>query len=253
MAYNNLKDLRRHLPTVPFLALTATATVSTRLAFQRQLGMKKPYVITRTPNRDNITLTVKRVSDMLCFDGLINALRIEQQHLCRRIIYCKTVNDCSLLFSYFEKQLGDKGYVGYHCSRNRLFAMYFHDTLEAKKEEILNDLLMSNGHFRVVIATNALGMGVNIPTLTYILHFGPPRQMEDYMQEIGRAGRSGQRSTAVLYYKPIHLLGCSADMKMFVKSSECRRLELEKHFNKNCISAVTHVQPSGVAATMRKL
>lgn len=74
-------------------------------------------------------------------------------------------------------------------------------------------------------------MGVNIPNIRTVIHFGPPRDLEDYMQEIGRAGRDGSPAEARLYYKSIHLLGCSEDMKVFTKNkTACRRQLLLDHF-----------------------
>ena len=107
--------------------------------------------------------------------------------------------------------------------------MFFHDTLPHKKQEII-DLLSFTGHFRIVIATSALGMGINMCDLHHVYHFGPPRDLEDYMQEIGRAGRSGDQVHAIFLFKWIHLLGCSEEMKSFVlKNDQCLRKILEEH------------------------
>ena len=146
------------------------------------------------------------------------------------------MKDCCDLFACVDQKLGDDGYLGpIQQSNCRLFAIYFHNTPDKKKEDILADLLQSEGHFRIVIATNALGMGVNIPQLNTISHYGPPRAIESYMQEIGRAGRTGCQAEATIYFKPMHLIGCSEDIKGFVTGvNTCRRQVLEAYFSEKC-------------------
>ncbi|XP_057310479.1 probable ATP-dependent DNA helicase RecS [Hydractinia symbiolongicarpus] len=68
------------------------------------------------------------------------------------------------------------------------------------KEDILEELKSLNSRIRVVFATTAFGMGVNVPQVTNIIHISPPSKLESYIQEIGRAGRNGAQSNAILYY-----------------------------------------------------
>ena len=81
-----------------------------------------------------------------------------------------------------------------------------------------------------MIGTSALGMGINIPDVGRICHFGVPSELE-YVQEIGRAGRDGRKSVAL--FKPYHLAHCEATMQDFVKNedSNCRREKIAKYFN----------------------
>jgi len=230
MAYSKLHNLRSTVLNVPFLALTATATSKTRLQFQRQLGMKKPHVIVRTPDRSNITITVEKVQDASCFDKLLDDLRINGKRTQKTIVYCKTVRECTDLFGHFDQVLGRSGLVS--GSRGvRLFAMYFHDTLPDKKALIESDLTLDDGNYRVIFATNALGLGVNMKSVNRVFHYGCPRDFEDYVQEIGRAGRSGEEATAQMYFKVTHMLGITPEMKDYVKGSTmCRRKQIASHF-----------------------
>ena len=68
------------------------------------------------------------------------------------------------------------------------------------KEHILKELVHPCSNLRVVFATVAMGMGVDIPAIKNIIHIGPPGTVREYMQETGRAGRDGSAATAVLYY-----------------------------------------------------
>jgi ATP-dependent DNA helicase RecQ len=232
VAYGKLRDLRSYVPGVPYLALTATASVKTRLRFQKHLGLKSPHLIIKTPDRPNIKMSVRHVTDASCMDFVIDDLAATQLQCPRTIIYCKTIKDCTELYARFDKLLDKNGYTSATMnSKSRLFCMYFHDTLESKKRYILEDLLKDHGHYRVVIATNALGMGVDIKNANRIIHFGPPRDIEDYMQEMGRAGRTGADAEALLFYKSLHLLGSSDEMRTFVKNdTTCRRQILIGHF-----------------------
>ena len=83
---------------------------------------------------------------------------------------------------------------------------------------------------RLVAATCALGMGVDIPDVELIIHYGIPTEVESYVQKIGRGVRDGRACAAFLYYKPYHLAHCDKEMRDYVKATSCRRNELLKHF-----------------------
>ena len=110
--------------------------------------------------------------------------------------------------------------------------MYHSKTPEKIKEKVLSSLLEEDGECRVVIATSALGMGVNIPDVRQIIHYGIPSDLESYVQEVGRGGRDGNPCKAVLYHKPFHLAHCDEHMRNFIKNTEhkCRREMLMKYF-----------------------
>ena len=80
--------------------------------------------------------------------------------------------------------------------------MFHACTPQHNKDIILQSLLKSDGVVRVVFATIALGMGVNLQDVNTIVHYGAPRSIEDYFQESGRGGRSGKNARSVIYWKP---------------------------------------------------
>ena len=98
-------------------------------------------------------------------------------------------------------------------------------TPEALKTKVLDNFVPMDGLVRVVVATTALGMGVNIPNVERVCHFGIPDTVEENVQEIGRAGRDGRKSHGILYFKSYHLAHCDDSMKAFIKNPEtkCRR------------------------------
>ena len=86
----------------------------------------------------------------------------------------------------------------------RLFAMYHAMVAEVDKKQILESMAHSDGNCCVLLCTTAFGMGIDIPNIRTINHFGPPADVDDNIQESGRVGRDGIGSNAILYY----YLGC---------------------------------------------
>ena len=100
----------------------------------------------------------------------------------------------------FDKTLGDNQYYPHdadHVPENRTFAQFHAPQTTKMKEQILGELTSPNSKIRVVFATIAIGMGVDIPSIRHIIHIGPPSTIREYMQE---TGRDGHLSTAVLFY-----------------------------------------------------
>ena len=87
-------------------------------------------------------------------------------------------------------------------SDNRLFGMFHASTPEHNEDVILKSLCKSDGVVRVVFATVALGMGIDLMDVNTIIHYGAPQRIEDYFQESGRGGRSGSNARSIMYWKP---------------------------------------------------
>ncbi|XP_073253397.1 uncharacterized protein [Porites lutea] len=100
------------------------------------------------------------------------------------------------------------------------------------KEVVLEEMGQETGCIRVLICTIAFGMGVNCKGVQRIIHLGPSKSVEAYIQESGRAGRDGSPSKALLLYQPLMLLHVEKDMKDYVKGKyTCRRAFLMGHFD----------------------
>ena len=101
-------------------------------------------------------------------------------------------------------QLGNEQYYPTGAEplpENIIFAQYHSPQTNAMKDQILKELALPESKVRVIFATVAMGMGVDIPSIQHVIHVGPPRtKREYYFQETGRAGRNGRFSTAILYY-----------------------------------------------------
>lgn len=104
-------------------------------------------------------------------------------------------------------------------------------TLSEVKQQIINDMVNLLGNIRILICTSAFGMGVNCKDITQIVHFGPPKSIESYVQECGRAGREGLKSRCCIIYNSMLLLHVSDQIKQFIlEKGICRRQQLNNIF-----------------------
>ena len=114
---------------------------------------------------------------------------------------------------------------------NRLFGQFHAPQTEKMKEAILKQLGKPESKCRVVFATMAMGMGVDIPSVRQVVHIGPPRSVREYYQECGRAGRDNKKSWATLYYNNHDIAsnkpGMTDHMRQYCKSTDvCLRKQL---------------------------
>ena len=216
-SYGRLGHLRG-FARVPFLCLTATASSKVRKQIIKLLNLSNTKLVRQSPDKKNIFYTVKKATDveqtlhwMLLLDGPILDIP-------KTIIYCRSLKDCGEMYSLFE----DAGCV----------SMFHSKTPDNIKEKVLTSLLEEDRDCRIVIATSALGVGVNIPNIRNIIHYGSPSDLESYIQEVGRGGRDGSQCEAILYYRPFHLAQCDEHMRNFIKNTEkkCRREVLMNYF-----------------------
>lgn len=127
-----------------------------------------------------------------------------------------------------------------HIAENMLIGMYHHNTLDKYKHRVIESLYSPSGTCRVVFATNALGMGIKFSDVRYVVHYGPPRNIEDFVQEIGRAGRDGKPAVSLLLYQGKHLRKCDRAVKEYAKSEGCQRTILLSQFGSGKSSVAGH-------------
>jgi len=125
--------------------------------------------------------------------------------------------------------------IGYpDVSQFRLIDMFTACTTPDVKDCIVKSFVQSNGRLRVIVATVAFGMGMDCPNIRKIIHWGPPSDVELYIQETGRAGRDGEAAYASLYYSNTDLSQEKVDdyMTNYCQSNlECRHYTLFKEFD----------------------
>ncbi len=165
-------------------AFTATATKEIVLEIKKLIGLQNPLELTTGFDRSNLFYQVVKVGNK--FNYLINYLNSNFQTE-TGIIYCATRKTVESLVN----KLREKGFSvgGYHGGM---------DTEE--REKIQEDFMFNR--LRIIVATNAFGMGIDKPDVRFVIHYNMPKNMEAYYQEAGRGGRDGEKSQCILMYSP---------------------------------------------------
>lgn len=178
--YRQLQRVKKRLKDPVTLALTATATKLVRNDIAATLLKENLNEIVYSVDRPNIALFVRETDDK--FATLEETLK----HFSGSgIIYCATRKNVEELYGLLK---------------NRWNVGYYHGGLEANQRKVLQQQF-SSGQLQLLIATNAFGMGINKPDIRFIIHYDLSDSLESYIQEIGRAGRDGQQSYAILLYQ----------------------------------------------------
>src|ERR1043166_4102017 len=179
--YRELKKLRRHLPDVPIMALTATATERVRIDIVKELKLREARRYVASFNRPNLTYRVIPKSSP--YDKLLDLVR--QRTNDSGIVYCASRKTAESL----AKKLSADG----------IKAKPYHAGLEPKKRAKHQELFLRDD-VRVITATIAFGMGINKPNVRFVIHHDLPKNIASYYQQTGRAGRDGLPSECVLLF-----------------------------------------------------
>jgi ATP-dependent DNA helicase RecQ len=178
--YLRIADIREALPGVPVLALTASATLTIREDICLKLKMNQPKIFTQSFLRPNLSFSVHKTTSVL--NKMLDILgRLEG---CS-IIYCRNRRR--------TKEISDL------LNMHGMTADYYHAGLTQEDRSAKQERWMKNA-VRVIVCTNAFGMGIDKPDVRLVIHAEVPDNLESYYQEAGRAGRDGKKSYAVLLY-----------------------------------------------------
>ena len=233
-AYGELSSLRSFLkPGTPMLALTATVEQRNREALTKLLGMNSLEIIDVSINNENIRFSVQAVKKGLgCLNWLVEEISVNQDATPKSIIFCRSINDVSLVLSYLLKKLGHLAYMDNKKSPiNSILGVYHSNSPTELKERVTKSLKNNEGPVRVVIATSALSLGVNFKDIRYVIHYGPAQDLRSHLQEAGRAGRDGKEAHNIVYFHGQQLRLCDKKIKECLKVDTCIRVALFKDFD----------------------
>jgi len=216
------------------MALTATATKDTFKVVSERLELVNPIVIAVSCNRTNIKLQVQPEQKLEEFSkALTERIVTEKLSYPKTIIFCTSYTACSTLYLTLMEKLGEHATYppGYpNLVEYRYVTMYTRASTADMKQRVMSLFSNIGGTLRLIIATTAFSMGIDCPDVHQIIHWGVPSSLEQYVQEIGRAGRDGLPSQATLFMGKLSQY-TEATMKKYVNNNDkCRRVELFKNF-----------------------
>ena len=240
--YMLLAELR-NFATAPMVALTATATPVVLKEIETRLGLARPEIVRTGFDRPNLAFEVRAIRTEAARLEVLEAALEEASLRGRRgsgraIVYCSTRKVTERVAKALRSAGVAAGY--YHAGRTKLARERAQQSFEA-------------GRTRVLVATNAFGMGIDLPDIRLIVHFQTPGSIEAYYQEAGRAGRDGEPARCLLFFGRADLAtqrrlsergpssaaldqrrgDALAEMERYATTGQCRHGALVSHFTGN--------------------
>ncbi len=180
--YLQIAEIRKLIPNTPVMALTATATQDVVVDIQEKLEFKEKNVFQKSFERENLSYVVLNEENKE-----VKMLDIIKKVKGTGIVYVRNRKKTKLIAQYLQ--------------RNNIAADFYHAGLTTDERSQKQDDWVNN-KTRIIVSTNAFGMGIDKPDVRIVVHMEAPDSLEAYFQEAGRGGRDGKKAYAVLLYNP---------------------------------------------------
>lgn len=236
--YKGMNFFKLNYPSIPIMALTATANEKVRMDVIHHLGMNEPILLKQSFNRTNLFYEIKwKASNYM--DWIRNYITTKQNGK-TGIIYCHSKLSC--------EQTADK------LSQWGVKVAFYHAGM-APMERLRIQTEWQKNSIQIICATIAFGMGIDKPDVRYVIHLFVPRTLEGYYQETGRAGRDGLESECIMFYsykdarslqsmiqrdeeldregKDNHLAKLRQVVQYCENTTDCRRQQVLHYFNES--------------------
>lgn len=193
--YLQIAEVRDLIPKVPVLALTATATAEVLTDIQEKLGFRNGQLFRQSFVRSNLSYSVLYEDKKR--EKLLDILR--------------RVPGTGIVYA---RSRGETKELAHFLHQNRISADFYHAGLPSEERSAKQEAWVA-GKTRIIVSTNAFGMGIDKPDVRIVVHLHLPDTLEGYFQEAGRGGRDGQKSYATLLYAP----GDGASLRFHLQSA----------------------------------
>ncbi len=244
-SYLQLGQIRTWNLAAPVLLITATVTFDKLRQLCDSWGLNVDTI-------GKIYLPCCRLNTFYDSSRRHHTKRLRHQHLLeyifrqittlatsRYVVYCRRLEEPFMLAEQLMSKLGVLACVDRHhaspfitCPSCAVFA-YNKEMDDAAKRFVERQLMTATSALRVVFATSALGCGADIK-ISHVIHNGPPHNMDELMQESGRAGRDGTNATSLVLWCPADLTYCDDDIRAFCEGATCKRVLISKYYGDPC-------------------
>jgi ATP-dependent DNA helicase RecQ len=248
--YTNINKFRQYFPSIPIIALTATATETVCDDITKLLYLNDPIIVRTSFDRPNLSINIKEIPTT----SVINKKKIIEQPIPKENIVMeyinKYINDKIIIYINSRKNTEELA-----CELNKInnnCCEAYHAGMSKKTRDIIQKKFM-NGNIKVIISTIAFGMGID-QIVKCVIIFGFPSSIEEYYQQIGRGGRDGLTCETVLYFDYSKFKIAQYMLKDFIKYpalykakkdnlnkvknlvylKTCRRKYILEYFNEKC-------------------